>query len=207
MTALRGVFVLAAIIITLGAVSVAGYMWYTNQGLFQGDRISGVPTGHIKVDHAQASHLDLLFSNYGGVSYNFVGEWVSVYIAYYERDELVLRERVNALGTAEPYELSGSVIWGITIEEGLRRELRVRISSGGAVSVNYFDFSQIDFVPGLFVNSPEFNNINSRPIELGRRYALQVWQTGNSWRADNYAFNPEQLRDSEKTTILYIVFE
>lgn len=144
----RGKFAAAVLIIIL---CLTTYMWYTNRGPFQGNSVPGVPTGHIMVDQPQRSHIDLLFSEYGGVSYNFFGEGISVYIAYYERDELVLRELVTGIGIGSAGGLSGSLIWGITTEDNSRRELRLRINNGGSVGLGHFDFSQIDFQANLMV--------------------------------------------------------
>ena len=189
-------------------VSVLGNLWYTNRGPFQGNRVAGVPSGHMRVDHPQTGHFDLIslmLANYGGVSYNFYGSRVHVYIAYYERDELVLRELVTGISTAEPYQLSGSMVWGITTEGGARRELRAMASIGGGVASSYFDFSQLDFNYGSSAGG--WATLEDTRIELGHRYVLRIWQTGTTFWTHADFFDPEVLRESEQTAILYIVFE
>jgi len=187
-------------------LGVLGNMWYTNRGPFQGNRVAGVPSGPLRAMHDDGGHLDLLLAHRGGVSYNFYGQQVMVYIAYYERDELVLHELVTGISTGTtPIELSGATIWGITTEEGARRELRVRVNIGGGAGSGYFDFSSIDFEPGSFAGGPA--TMTDTRIEPGRRYVLHIWQTGATFWVDGDVFNPGRLRENEKTAILYIVFE
>jgi len=197
------IFILLAILLV--AVSVLGYLWHTNRGPFQGDRIAGLPSGHIRVLETEPSPLDLLFHrhSYGGVSFNYFGESVHVYLAYYTRDELVFREPLASHATAGDHEWSGSMHWGLTIEGDQPGELRVRLISGGAMSQTYFDFSQLAFEPSLTVGST-LADLNS-PIVRGKRYVLQAWQTGGFVGQD--MFDPEMLARSEHTAILYIVFE
>ena len=198
----KRVIVLSVILV---AVAALGYMWQTNRGPFQGDGIAGPPSGHIRVDHHRASHIDLLLVNYGGVSYNLFGRQVHVYIAHYERDELILHELVGGVATVDAHEFTGTALWGVTTEEGQRRELRVRVDMNGAAGSSYFDFSRLGFDEGpLGMSGPI---ITDGEIEPGRRYVLQVWQTGSRFWADGDVFNPERLRESERTAILYIVFE
>ena len=199
----KRVLILAAILLALAAV---GYLRETNRGTFQGGRISGLPSGHLRVEHHHGGHLDLLLSHRGEVSYNFYGTGVSVYIAYYERDELILHERVGGIGAGEPYEFSGTAVWGITTEGVVPRELRLRVGMNGAKGFSYFDFSQL----GLDGEHPGWStsSINTRSaIEPRERYVLQVWQTGTTWWVDDSFFNPGRLRESEQTLILYIIFE
>lgn len=198
--------IIAAILVV--GVAMA-YMWQYNLGPFRGGAVAGVRNGHIRVDHGfdhfRMDHVNLLLPYRGGVSYNFYGQGVMVYIAYFERDELVLHERVGGISTGEPYRFSGSMIWGVTTEDTARRELRARVGMNGAVGFGYFDFSQIDFEPASTISAPL--SIADGPIEPGRRYPLHIWQTGGSWWVDRDVFLPERLRENEKTIILYIVFE
>ena len=199
----RSKLILGILAIILGAAVVLGYMWHTNRGFFQGSSISGLPDGHIRALETQPSHLDLLFSGHGGVEFNYFGEKVSVYLAYYRRDELVLHEIVANIHTIGDHELNGSMFWGLTTENNLPNELRVRLNAGGSMSQNYFDFSRLDFQPQAVMGSPVING----SIEQGRRYVLHMWQTGTGMRADGNVFDPEILRESENTAILYVIFE
>ncbi|MCL2857387.1 MAG: hypothetical protein FWE19_06685 [Oscillospiraceae bacterium] len=202
---MRSINKLTIVFAVLLVVGVFGNMWYTNRGPFQGSRVAGVPSGHLRVEHHDRGHLDLLLSHRGGVSYNFFGQRVNVYIAYYERDELVLHELVSGIASGDAHEISGTTVWGITSEEGARRELRVMVDVAGASSSSYFDFTQIDFEPGSFAGGPA-TMANTR-IEHGKRYVLHIWQTGHTFWVDGDVFNPERLRENEKTAVLYIVFE
>jgi len=200
-----GKLILAALLIISATLGAAGYMWLTNSGPFQGDRIREVPLGHIRFNQTEASHLDLLFSEHGSISYNFFGNEVSVYIAYYERDELVLHERIGGIAVGTPDQLAGSLLWGITTEDGVRRELRVKSSITFASSNIHFDFSEIDFHVGSMATGE--NITRDTNIEMNRRYVLHVWQSGTIWWADGDIFNSIRLRENEKSVILYVVFE
>jgi hypothetical protein len=190
----------ASIVVLAG---IFGYMWYMNLGLFRGDSVAGLPNGHVKVLETRQSHFDLLFSKYGGVSFNHYGERINVYIAYYERDNRVLHEVVAGIAAAGANRFGGSMLWGLTAGQNRPRELSALVSMNGALGRNYFDFSQFDFEP-MVISGPDITN---GPIERDKRYILQVWQTGASLRAGAYAFDPEILRESENTAILYMVFE
>jgi len=191
------------ILVVLKLVLIAalvGYLHYTNRGIFQGSSVSGLPDGRIRADRTT-----VMSHNFGSVSFNWYGEEIGIFMAYYEGEELVLRESVAAFGTRGASLLGGTAQWVLTMSGNTREELRAYIGIQGALAQGYFDFSQIDFTPGLIVRADM--TIPNRPITGGERYVLQVWQTGTSWRADNNPFHPEALRGNEKTAILYIVFE
>jgi len=166
--------------------------------------------GRIQADQPErGTHLDLLFSEHVGAGYQFFGQHVNLYIAYYERDELVLRELVGGIGTGSPHQQSGSLIWGLTMEENRRSELRARIHTHGAVGHGYFDFSRInlDFEQGGMISGPDIIRSSSR-IEVGSRHILQMWQTGNpAWHVGSDPFSSDVLSGSEQTVILYLTFE
>ena len=199
----RDKFLIGILAIILVLAVALGYMWHTNRGFFQGDNIAGLPDGHIRALDAQPGHLDLLFSGHGGVEFNYFGEQISVYLAYYMQDELVLHELVTGIHTLGDNDLNGMMFWGLTMENNLPNELRARINVGGAASQNHFDFSRLDFQPQATMGS----TITNGPIEPSRRYVLHMWQTGTGMRADGNVFDPETLRESEHTAILYIIFE
>ena len=194
-----------AVVLMITAIVIT--VWQGSRGpYFDNGLVAGVRSGHMRAHHhTQANHFDLLFANRGGVSYNFYGTGVHVYIAYYERDKLVLHELISGISTAEANEVRGSVLWGVTTAGGARRELRVRADIGGAIGSGSFDFSRIDFTHAFSTGG--LNTLTDMRIEPGERYVLQVWQTGTTWWADGDIFSPERLRESEKTVILYIVFE
>jgi len=202
-----GRLILAGLIVIVGTICAMGYMWITSTGIFH-DGVVRAPAGHILVHEPYTSHFDLMFSEHGRVSYDFFGERIMVYIALYERDERVVHERVGGIALGGMGHIIGTMLWGITVEEGMRAELRVRadITDGavtGAVGSGQFDFSEIDFEvgssgSGLFSEDTE--------IELGRRYVLHVWQSGSVW-TEGDVFNPMRLRGNERTAILYMVFE
>ena len=186
----------------------AAYLWQMNLGPFGGGRVAGVRSGHLRVDHHHEpmNHLDLLLSYRGGISYNFYGRQAHVFIARYERDELVFHELVSGISTVEAHQISGSMIWGVTAEDGMPRELRVRVGIAGGMSFGHIDFSQIGFSEPAFHTGAQ-NTTQDTRIEPGERYVLHFWQTGTQWWADADVFSPERLRESEQTLILYIVFE
>jgi len=209
----RRIAILAAVIIPL--VAIAGW-WQAGRTqevrAYGGGTWSmldsfggrGLPLGGLGImtEAPPPSPFDLLFSEHGRVSYRFHGTGVSAYIAHYHRDERVLHELVTGISTTIPYNLNGFITWGVTTEQGARRELRVRASIGGGIGTSYFDMSQIDFPLGSSSTS-HFNKM----IELGERYILHVWQSGGTFWADGNHFLPERLRENERTTILYVVFE
>lgn len=98
---------------------------------------------------------------------------------------------------------SGSALWGVTTENNSPSELRVRLMAGGVVSQNYFDLSLINFEARMFSGAL----IENGPIEPGRRNILELWGTGSIIWIDGNMFEPERLRESEHTAILYVVFD
>ncbi|MCL2369033.1 MAG: hypothetical protein FWC72_08545 [Oscillospiraceae bacterium] len=196
---------IALLAVLLVATSVLGYMWHTNRGLFQGNRVAGLPNAHLRVLSVEPSHFDLLFHrhNYGGVEFNHFGEGVHVYIAHYIGGERVLHEIVTGISIVGDGTLSGTVRWGLTMEENEPHELRIHLRAGAGSSQNYFDFSQFDFVVRA-MSGPGFP---SRQIEQGERYILQRWQAGGMFPIDeDRAFDPDILSANEETVFLYMVF-
>ena len=189
--------------VVLVVVAVA-YAWWMNIPPLQGNRNAGLPREHMRLIGAQSDHIDLLFSQHGGAYFNFSGEQVSVFIAHFQRDEPVLHELITSIENSGTWGGGGSMSWGLTTEGGNPGEIRVLLALDGGTVSSTFDFSRLDFEPWL-ISGPEMADGR---IEPGRRYALQVWQTGNTVRVvgSEPAFDPEQLRMSEHTAILYIVF-
>ena len=211
----RNKILLIILAVLLMAASVLGYLWQTNRGPFGGEaRLSGA---HIRALEQERGYISLLFHVHGGASFHFHGESAHVYIAYYERGELVSHELVTGVQITPAHDLNGTMYWGVTTEEGLPHELRARVnfySTGRPVDredgtrlvsaghQGAFDFSQFDFWPTAMMG-PDFP---STVIELGERYVLHLWQTHNVFWADHNPFDPERLRESEHTLILYMVF-
>ena len=194
-------FILA--MVAVGALFFAAFVWY-GQSAGPREPVSGSHLGRVWEDTAQGDHFDLLFSERGGVSYKFRGTGVMIYLDVYERGELILQERVGGLGTGEPAQLEGSLIWGITTEQNRRSEIRARVTEQGAVGFGFLDVSGIDFNPAVIAGA----DLGNGRIQLGRRYPLQIWKTGSTiWAVEGDVFVPERLRDNEQTIILYIVFE
>jgi len=69
--------------ISLGLYSTLSFRWHTNSWPFQGDSIAGLPDNHIRAMDMRPGYFDLLFHRYGGVYFNYFGETVYVYVAYY----------------------------------------------------------------------------------------------------------------------------
>ena len=167
-----------------------------------------VQTTGIQTVDIERGHFDLLFSEYGEVSFNYVGRQVSVYVAHFEYYELVLHELVARTEYANVEEFSGNMIWGITKNGNALDELRVRISTldesgGGVAHQGYFDFSPLDFEIGAVINP----TILREPLERGERYVFHVRQTGTVWWLDDDWFDPEVLAENAQTVILYIVLD
>ena len=167
-----------------------------------------VRAGYLRFDLPEAtSHFDLLFSEQGSISYNFIGESVNLYIAHYHRDQLVLHELVAGVSRGGAAQVNGQAFWGITTQGGERRELRAKVTIDGAASSSYFDFSQAGFEVGSMAGGAFVGNgLTSVRIQPGERYILHLWQTGRTFWADGDHFLPERLRENEKTAILYVVF-
>jgi len=190
--------VIVVVAVLVAAVS-ALYIWQATRGSLAGG-------GYLRAEPPEWGYFNLLLPQRGDVSFGFYGQQANVYIAHYERDELVLRELVTGLAFGGANEVNGRLIWGITVEEDQRRELRTFMQfEGGGVHAGHFDFSQIDFSPASWADSSA--TIGGSHIELGRRYVLHIWQTEARFWVDGDFFLPERLRENEKTTILYIVFE
>jgi hypothetical protein len=194
------------IAVLLVILIILGNLWNLNLGPFQGNSVAGLRDGHFRImDTWQSSHFDLLFHRYGGIEFNHFGRGVHAFIAHYQWGVLVLQEQVaSSGGTTEDWYRNGSVLWGITMEDSLPKELRVDVQSGGTFGRNHFDFSSFDFEVGTIAPPP----IISGQIERGRPYTLQSWHSPNSsFRTDGNRFHPEILRESANTVILYIVFK
>ena len=198
----RSKLAVALLAVLLVAASVSGYMWHTNRGPFQDNRVAGLPDGRVRVLDAEPSHMDLLFHRRGGVSFNHFGEGVHVYLAHYLGDELVLHESIASISTQGDWDFNGTVLWGVTIED-LPHELRVHLLVGGAMSRGYFDFSQFDFELGLMAGP----SLPSSAIRRGERHILQRWlATGIMPVDDSRVFDPENLRRYGESAFLYVVF-
>ena len=194
--------ILVLIIVTVAAIIL--FMWHTNRGPFQGQSVAGLPDGHITSDDFKLSHFDLLFRRRGSVSFNHFGENISVFLAYYQYDSLVLHETITRLSTIGDTSLSGHMFWGVTSENEIQpNELRVRIFAGPAETVGYFDFSQFDFGVSAILGQ----DIPRGPIVRGKRYPLQVWQSGGTVPVAGTPFDADILNLSGHTVILYIIFD
>jgi len=197
-------FILAAAAVLMAGVLV--YANHTNRCPFSGDSVAGLPSNHIRLIHPDVDHLMLLFPQHGGAYFNHRGQGVSVNIAYYQRTELVLHESIAGMFTTGFGDFNGALYWGLTTQGNQWHELRALVDVSRSRSNNSFDFSQIDFEPsfvGLISPAPPADG----PIEIGRRYILQAWQSGTSIRADNDFFHTDSLNQSEHTVILYAVFD
>ncbi len=196
---------LALLLVILG---ISTYLWYMNYGPFQGEKVAGVPDGHIKIIDEPMGVASLLFSAHGSYAFNFQGKGVAVYLAYYEKDVRIKHERVSGFQQTEDGPLNGTLQWGITFEQdaGQLEELRVSIRASGSQATNSYDMSQLNFNTENGFSSV-MNLFSNGRIEKGDRYVLQTWQTSGMVRADNDVFHEEVLRESEQTIILYMVFE
>lgn len=184
-------YVLTALIVILVGVAA----WYTNWGPFQGTSVAGIPNGHIRV-------LDP-GSLYGSVSFNYFGHQVQVYVAYFQRDTLVIHELVLGISGFDERDINGELQWATVPEINLTGWLPV-LRVGGMLARGSFDFSVLDFEIATAISAD--STISPGRIERGRRYVINMWQSGNTFMADGDFFNPEQLRTSEHTAILYVVF-
>jgi len=182
-------------------------MHHTNRTFFQDNSVAGLPDGHVQIYNNPSSHFDLIFSRHGTAYFNHFGTGVSVYIAFYMQDELVMHKIVDGHIQTRGYsDFNGYVIWGLTTERNLPSELRVSLRTTQGLSQNYFDFSLLDFEPQLIL-SPNGGLDSGGVIEHGNRYVMQVWKSGNTISPDGNMFRPEILRQSDHTAILYIVFQ
>jgi len=105
----RNRILLIVLALLLVAASVLGYLWQTNRGPFGGD--GRLPRAHIRVMEQERDYLDLLFDTHGRAMFNFYGKSAYVYIAHYERDELVLHELVTGVAVTPEHDLNGTVYW------------------------------------------------------------------------------------------------
>ena len=196
-------YIIAAFVMVF-VIGCLFYMWHTNRIFFQGNSVAGLPDGQVRIWNNPPSHFDLVFNRHGSVNFNHFGTEVSVYIAFYRQDELIMHESVVSIQTVDYADFSGSAFWGLTTERNSPCELRVSLNTRG-VSWNYFDFSLFDFEPRLIL-SPGGGLGSGGRIEYGKQYVMQVWKSGNTFSPDGNMFRPEILRTSEHTAILYIVF-
>ena len=142
--------------VLLLALAIVGYLWHSGR-----DRYTIQ-----EMDIQSPSHFDLLFHRHGGVTYRHHGKGVHMYLAQYRRDERVLHERVVRIASTDAFSFSGSAVWGVTIEEGMPRELRAQMTMGAAMGHGYFDFSSLDFDFATAITS-RFH-VNDQPIEVGK---------------------------------------
>lgn len=186
-------------------LGVGGYMFHMNYGPFQGDKIAGVPNGHIKVLEEETGPLSLLFHAYGGYAFNTEGKKISVYLDYYEKDVRKKHEQIAGFGLGEESAINGTLYWGVTAGGDMSdpQEIRINIVSNGAVTSGVYDFTQLNLDYTAFAH----NTFSSGKIRKEERYVLQTWQTSGVFRADNDFFDPEILAESGQTAILYLVFE
>jgi len=199
----RGKKHIVAVLIIVAIVSSLLYLSHTNRAFFQGDSVSRLPDRHIRNRDISSDYLELMFRRHGGVYFNHSGTEILVNVAFFERDSLILHERVTSITASDDDEFSGYVIWGLTTERNLLSELRVNLRTNRGLSQNYFDFSLLDFEPQLIWGS----GVTSGMIEHDRRYIMEVWTSGNTISPDGNAFNPSILRENGNTAILYIVFK
>jgi len=183
------------VLILVAALVIAAYIWHENQ--------ENHP--YIEAMDASPSHFDLLFHRHGGVSFRQKAEGVTVYLAHYQRDELVFHEAVAGIGTVGAYIFEGSLIWGVTTEGGVADELRARLVTGGAMSSVHFDLAVLDF--DFTAASTAGQPFLGERIDREGRFVLHLWQSEPSFRVDGNVFHPEQLQNSAHTVILYMVFE
>ena len=195
---------LAAVILLILGISVSMYMRFITIDRFQNNSAAALSDMRIRIVEVEPSHINLLFQRYGGAVFNYYGEQISLYMDFYSWDELVLSEVVVRLTTSEETDLNGSLFRGLKTERNIPGELRAELRAGGAMHQNYFDFSRLDFFhPQVTIGPADV----SGHIERGARHVLQVWQTGNMVRVSRDDFNPEVLRGSENTAILYLIFD
>jgi len=185
-------------ILTIGlivALVIVAYIWHENQD----------NRPYIEAIDTEQSHFDLLFHRYGGVRFRQQSEGVRVYLAHYNREELVLHEAIAGLGFGEAHMLDGYLLWGVTTEGGVPMELRTRLSAGAGISSTYFDLSYLNF--DLTTAATAGQPFIGERVDQDGRFVLHLWQSGASMRADGNVFHPEQLQGSAHTVILYMVFE
>jgi len=207
MEKLRELKKVIAAVICVSAICMV-LMWNWNLWLFRGNSVAGLPDMSIRFTPQEWGSLQsLIFERYGSAEFNYFGESVGVYISFYSRDELILNERMASIVTVGNRDFNGSVAWGLTTEGNLPRELRAVVRLGSGMSQSYFDFSNIGFDFESHVISTAGPDERNNIIERGQRRVLQRWQTGSTMRADRNDFHPEELRTSEHTAILYILFD
>ena len=173
-----------------------------------------LPPNHIRVvqPRQDPNHLDLLLTMQGQADFNFRAQGgedgfvhIMMHLAYFQKDELILRETVMGMGIGVgdgPVDVSGSILWGIATPQAGVQELRARVIVNGASSQGNFDLSRLDFQP-MAIMGPNFTN---EQIVPGQRYVVQMQNTSGRVTMHDQ-FDPEILRDSEHTVILYIIFE
>lgn len=205
----KSVLVSALAMLFFIVLGIGGYMFYTNDGLFQGDKVTEVPNGHIKVLEEETGILSLLFYASGGYAFNTEGEKISVYLNYYEKDVRKKHELVGGFEQLENAPINGTLYWGITSEGdmGEPKELRMVIRTTNGIQTNgVYDFTQLhlDNEEGY---ASAFNTFSSGKIKKGKPYVLRTWQSSVVFRTDNNFFDSEILAESDQTAILYLVFE
>jgi hypothetical protein len=167
---------------------------------------AATPTNSFRPLPSQEGAIDLLFTARGGFGFDAFAEGVFIRIAHYQNGERILHEPVAAVASMEARQFSGSLSWGVTSEEGLPNELRAIVTRNGARSTGHFDFSQFGFTPNLILG--DLIDMDG-PIEQGRQYALQIWQSSNTVRHDYSGGIDLQalIEDNEEIVILYVMFE
>ena len=168
-----------------------------------------MPPNYIRIVQPQQGpdHLNLLLTMQGRADFNFRGEggfaYVTMYVAYFYRDELILHEAVAGMGLGvDDADISGSILWGIATPQAFLQEFRVQLMVNGSSAQGSFDLSRLDFQP-MLTAGPNFTN---EQIVQGQRYVVQMKNTSGRFSAQDQ-FDPEVLRHSENTAIFYVIFQ
>lgn len=189
---LRSILVtVLTVLLTLIIVTVP-YLRYYNYGIFQGDKMSGVPDGQLKLNQEDLGFSGLIFEDAASYRFNVEGKKIAVKAHYYEKDKLVKSLDVATLEFGENSMMSGTLTYGVeTDNEGKLVALKSRLISGGARTIiNQLDLAQFKIDDDEFLasaNSPFL--VDQKPtapykVSLKRPIVIKSWLTSNVVPAD-----------------------
>lgn len=204
---LIGLYIVTLIIFVGAGISL---MYDYNYGPFQGDKIAGVRDNSIKSVRADAAGVAaLLFQQSGEFRFNVEAEEFTLYLDYYQKDELIKSDVVFGVSNDERFGIYGNLLLGITSGDS---KLLTRYnggtyggvySSGVPITLSDYQESELSINASFLVPYD-----NSQKIQLGEEYILYFANSSGGFYEDvNQNLTPEALRQTDETIVVYMIFE
>lgn len=203
---LIGLYIVTLIIFVGAGISL---MYDYNYGPFQGDKIAGVRDNSIKSVRADAAGVAaLMFQQSGEFRFNVEAEEFTLYLDYYQKDELIKSDVVFGVSNDERFGIYGNLLLGITSGDS---QLLTRYnggtyggvySSGAPITLSDYHKSESGLSSFLIPYD------NSQKIQLGEKYYLYYANTAGKLYTDiDQHLTPEALRQTDETIVVYMIFE